>query len=363
MTIVWIIISTLCCVFIFSIIFSKWGLTNLHYDRYFSKEAVFAGEQIEMIEVLINKKCLPIPWLRLESQISPALQFNAPSQLEVAAEQFHRSLFSMMPFQKITRRHQVTCTKRGYYPLKTIDMTAGDPFGIGTTHRQQQVTAEILVYPRLLDREMLALPAHRMQGEALVQRWMLLDPFLQAGVRGYTPGDALNTINWKLTAKTGQLQVNQHDPTADHHLLLLLNFDLTEDMWMPILEEDRLEWAISYIATLADTALNRGIPTGFGCNSYSILRSGQTRKKPIFIAPNNNREQYGYLLETLASLPSDRSVSFITFLQQLFLSQKTDILMLTAWINDSLQEEIRRLEERGHAVKLFKLHELDNLVR
>lgn len=58
----------------------------------------------------------------------------------------------------------------------------------------------------------------------------------------------MHTINWKATARTGSMQVNKYDYTADHHLMIYVNFDQTEDKWRPIVHEDLLEKALSYAA-------------------------------------------------------------------------------------------------------------------
>src|SRR5699024_40298 len=71
----WFIFITLIVIGVQAYIYGKWGLTGITYKRSFSERAVFAGEEIEMVDELVNEKILPLPWVRLESRISHHLEF------------------------------------------------------------------------------------------------------------------------------------------------------------------------------------------------------------------------------------------------------------------------------------------------
>ena len=79
-----------------------------------------------MIETIVNDRLAVIPWLRIESRISPYLRFGRQDNLEVRGEMYHRSLFTVMPYQKIVRHHRVTFLRRGIYNVGTAALTAGD---------------------------------------------------------------------------------------------------------------------------------------------------------------------------------------------------------------------------------------------
>lgn len=359
MVIPWLIFVTIIIILVQSFIYTKWGLFRVGYTRYFSKRAVFEGEEIEMIEEISNNKLLPVPWLRFESQINASLQFQKQFNLDVKSEQFHRSLFSLMPYQKIRRRHKVTCTKRGYFWLNTISITSGDVFGFGQVGETVKVSADILVYPKLMPMEEIPLPSHSWLGEIMVRRWIVEDPFTVAGVRKYEAGDPMNAINWKATAREGMLQVSKKDYTADHHLMIYLNFDLTEDIWMPVTDPALVEKGISYAASIAEYAISKGVSTGFGCNSYLIdpERRLDEIKQPVRIEPQNSKNHLKHLLDTTARLAMDRSLSFNHFLKQDVdrKMRNTDILLITSFLSERVQAHIRKLEEQGNVVEILWL--------
>ncbi|WP_088105560.1 DUF58 domain-containing protein [Halalkalibacter urbisdiaboli] len=358
MNIAWVIFVTFLIVGIQGYIYNKWGLTRIFYTRSFNEKAVHEGEQVEMIDEIVNKKLLPVPWLRLESKIHTHLKFRkeAVTDNEIDGDDFHRTLFSLMPYQKIKRRQKLTCMKRGYYRYEEVSLSTGDIFGFGSTFRSVPSSAEITVYPKITSLNEIPLPAHSWLGDIVVRRWIIDDPFLISGVRDYSYGDPLNAVNWKATARTNRLQVSQKDFTADHHLMLYVNFNQTEDIWLPIVNKEQVELAISYAASIAQYAINKGVPTGFGCNSYL----NEMKKESIRIPPENSRQQLMYVLETMAKLKMGTSMSFPFFLQEDIDRGLVgaDILIITSIVTEKMNDHIRSLEAQGNAIEILNLEEL-----
>src|SRR5690625_101204 len=152
MSIAWFIVITFVIVILHIFIYNRWGLTRIDYARSFSERAVFEGEEIEMTDEISNNKILPIPWLRLESSMNKHLVFKKQSKHDSAIDHgsFHRTLFSLMPYQKVRRKQSLTCTKRGLYRFKAVAITTGDIFGFGESFESFSSPAEIVVYPHLL---------------------------------------------------------------------------------------------------------------------------------------------------------------------------------------------------------------------
>jgi len=355
MNIAWFILITFAVVGVQAYIYHRWGLLRIEYTRSFSEKAVFEGEKVEMIDEISNKKILPIPWLRLESKISAHLQFQKTSSTdnEVKSGDYHRTLFSLMPYQKVKRRQFLTCAKRGHYQFKTVSLSTGDAFGISERFTSVPSAAEIIVYPQLVPLENIPLPAHSWLGDIIVRRWIIEDPFLTAGIRDYAYGDPLNSVNWKATARTNRLQVSKKDYSADHHLMIYINFNQTEDFRIPIVDEDLMEQAISYASSIAQYAIANGIATGFGCNAYF----DEMDKKPIRIEPENSKQQLTYLFETLAKVKIGTSTFFEFFLQEDVDShlEGTDILIITAIVTDGMRKIIKKLEAHGNSVEVLPL--------
>ena len=135
------------------------------------------------------------------------------------------------------------------YTLDSAAITCGDLFGLQEISKTFQIDANLVVYPKILSMEDILLPSHSLQGDVVVRRWIVEDPFIISGVREYNYGDPLNRINWKATARTGQLQVRNNDFSAHPRILIYLNVDISEDMWEAVTDRERIEKGISYAAS------------------------------------------------------------------------------------------------------------------
>ena len=79
----------------------KYGLKGLQCSRTFSKQAVFEGEEAELVEVVSNDRPIFVPWLRVESRISQNVQLNRQQNPDNNGYIYHRSLFTLMPYLRI----------------------------------------------------------------------------------------------------------------------------------------------------------------------------------------------------------------------------------------------------------------------
>ncbi|NMA94710.1 MAG: DUF58 domain-containing protein [Clostridiales bacterium] len=351
----WFVFVTLIFALIQSEIYRRWGLSRLQYMRRFNKKAVFEGEDVELVERIFNRKPLPLPWLRVESKMHPELEFGSQENLDIKHEQYHKSLFSLMPYTGITRRHKVKCKKRGFYRLRSAALTSGELFGVQEVSRTYYFDTELIVYPKILPIDEMPLPSHSWQGDVTIRRWIVDDPFIISGVREYNYGDPLNKINWKATARVGSFQVHNTDFTAQPNILIYLNVDISESMWEAVTDIERIEKGIQYAASIADFAISKGMDVGFGTNAY--IKDGE--ESPIRIRPSKGEGQLLYILEVLAKLEVARSVTFYTFLETDIQTGLTgaDIIIMTCFISERMQDQIRLLRDRGNAVEVILLTE------
>ncbi|MEK8129164.1 DUF58 domain-containing protein [Paenibacillus filicis] len=340
------------------------ALKHLEYTRHFSRSIVYAGDRIEMVERIVNRKLLPLPWLRLESLIAQGLVFDSQTNLDIRSGELfqnHISLFSLRPYRQITRRHQVLCAKRGLYRLDSATMTTGDPLGLNVGSIRFALKAELLVYPCPAELEELPLPVRSWLGELPVRRWVAEDPFLTSGVRGYRPGDPLSAVNWKATARTGELQVHRKDYTADHRLMIVLNLDVSEGMWKSVTDPERMELGIRYAASIAAHAVRHGMEVGLMCNGR--LQGGPVA--PVHLAPRGGEAQLTELLELLAKLELETADTINGLLEQeagrlesAAVEGVADYVLLTCYTSDQLLDRLERLTWQGARIEQLTIPEV-----
>lgn len=337
-------------------LYKRLALKRLDYTRFFSTRKAAYGQTIELVETITNMKWLPLPWVRIESLLPAGLDFEQQENLKISSGsiyQNHRSLFQLSWYTKIKRRHRLTCARRGFYRLETATLTSGDLFGIVSQRKSIPLESELIVLPEILDIRELQLPSHSWQGDFVVRRWIVRDPFVISGVREYRSGDPLNWINWKATARTGQIQVYQQDFTADRRLLIMLNIEESENMWRAVTDPERIERGISIAATLAKYAMDHGLETGFVCNGPAADQRGE----PVWIMPAAGSAHLDFILEQMAKLVIERACDTNTLLARLVEERVTgqDMVWITAFVSERMLACKQQLEQMGNAVEIMKL--------
>ncbi len=331
------------------LLIGRFALRGVSYERRFSAVSGSQGDTVEMIEVIRNKKLLPVPWVKAESRISPHLRFRSDAETRVSGERYHKSVFYLKPFQQITRTHSVTLSKRGYYKAGSVSLQAGDLFSVNVPRIQADTGAAIEVFPRLLSPDEIPLPSTRWQGDLLVKRWIIPDPVWVSGVRPYAAGDERKFIHWRATARTGQLQVKVHEKTADPKMLVIVNAQMSETQWGDLMEceQQTVEMMISLTATLCLNALRGGVEAGFAINIPV-----DEEDDPTVLLPARSSQREGEILSAMAHLTIRRTRTILKVLDDLCAVTGMDMLLLSAYDSELLQQRLAALRRAGNTAVL-----------
>lgn len=342
-----IVLAVLIAVYtLWGMLHRRFALKGLVCSRAFSKPAAFVGEEAELIEIVRNDRPMLIPWLRVESRVSPYLRLGRQENLHVSGDMYYCSLFTLMPYQQIRRRHRVKFLRRGVYDLGGASLTAGDLLGMFEVTRDQQMSAPVLVYPRLLDERDVPAPLARMVEATVSRRHLLTDPFLVRGIRPYQIGDPVRDIHWPATARTGEAQVRLHDYTAQLKLLVIFNAERKEGQWGDTLmdyEQEEIERMISVAATVCIQALRAGLPVGFATN----MPQGRGKESTVLL-PSGGAAREEELLAAFARLTVVRTLAFPLFLGSLEEVSGLDLMVISCFDSEEIQSALARLRQRNN---------------
>ncbi len=350
-------IVALAVIFAVSIWFQIWlfgrhAFTNLEYRCEFSSPEAHEGDSLYLVETVYNKKLLPVPWLKVDIHSSRWLDFAGTCSVVAQDSRRVTSSFILKGYQRVTRRWKLKCLKRGVFTTENVTLVSGDLLNYRVVSAPARVDATLTVYPEIIDLEDVFVPVNFLQGDHIVRRWIVDDPFINAGAREYTGAEPLNRVHWPATAKEGRLMVRKNDFTSQIGLTILLNMQSKLYEYTDIVYKDIAELGIKAAATLLDRALNSGIPVRLGSNGC-ILEEPESM---IFTGEAADREHIGGLLRILAKLAMKTVKDFEVFLEgSTGELENSDIVIITPYMSRRMCERIRQLQDASNNVGVILL--------
>jgi uncharacterized protein (DUF58 family) len=212
--------------------------------------------------------------------------------------------------------------------------------------KEDDTLAHLTIYPRVFTLDELGLPSERPFGERRGGSRVFEDPLRIAGLREYRPGDPMRRIDWKATARTGDLTSRVYEPSATQQLYICLNIDTMEHAWEGYLK-DELERAVSVCASVAVWAAAARYAVG-------ILANGAypDADRPIRLPPSRSRDQITRILDALAVIqPLTMGDLAGTMLREGGrMPTGSTVVVIASLIPDSLAGVLVRLHDEGHRV-------------
>ena len=159
--------------------------------------------------------------------MSRNLEFDreAKANASITDQSYKRDVFSFLFHQQITRTLPFQAKKRGFYEITGAHAVAYDLFfreGLYSDYPQQ---TQMYVYPRQVDTARIQMICRAVSGMVLSRNRLYEDPFEFSGIRDYRKEDPMNRINWKSSARMGDLMVNQFDATTSVEVTVLLDIE------------------------------------------------------------------------------------------------------------------------------------------
>ncbi|MFV0401376.1 MAG: DUF58 domain-containing protein [Oscillospiraceae bacterium] len=257
----------------------------------FSAREAFEGERLVLKEELTNSKLLPLPWVVAKFQLSRGLVFPGSETARVSDDYYQNDMFSVGIFQRITRRQEFVCGARGYYRIKNLDLSSNNILISDHLVKRLSCDAKLTVLPKLIPADELDIVYRQIFGDIEVKRFTNPDPFTFRGIREYQAGDDFRSVNFKASAKTGELMVNLSAATASQELVLLLNLQKYAD-WD---SGDVYEEAIRIAASAAERFGGMGLAVGLYSNGRDV-----TTHSPVRVLPGSGSRHAHGILEKLA---------------------------------------------------------------
>ena len=341
MLILWIGLGAAAFYFLQARIYGRFWDRGLAARLFFSAQSITEGERCFLSEQVENRKSLPLPMLKVKFQVSRKLRFEDEGDSAVTDQYYRNDILSLGPRQRVTRRIPFCCRARGYYRIDGLDLVASDLFLSREMVKRVAEESVLYVYPRPARGASLDAAIRRLNGEILAKRHLLEDPFEYRGIREYAPFDEPRSVNWKATARTGDLMVNLRGYTALRAARIFLNLD-DRGIWK---RQELLELCIRIAARIAQELLRQGIRTAVFCNAPDVL-TGEVMR----LAPGAGAGHMEQLNRSFARLDLEKeAVSFEeAFGEELEADGRdTATLFLSAQTDEDFQRLLERISRSG----------------
>ncbi|MBC7652229.1 MAG: DUF58 domain-containing protein, partial [Deinococcales bacterium] len=189
-------------------------------------------------------------------------RFSFTTQLQVIDEIPHqfqrRDVLFHLSLQPQVQKHivyQIRPTKRGLYSFGHIQIFAASPIHFFNRKFTLDKSVDVSVYPSYLQMRKYQLMAisNRLSeaGVKKIRRFGHSMEFEQ--IKEYVQGDDYRTLNWKATAKSGQLMVNTYSDEKSQQVYCII--DKGRVMKMPFEGLSLLDYAINASLVLCNVAL------------------------------------------------------------------------------------------------------------
>ncbi len=308
----------------------------------FQTEPVFQGEEGFLTETIENDKRLFLPALQAGFAVSRNLSFGQEENTSVSDQSYKRDIFSVMGRQRIIRQVPFEAVKRGYYEIRKVDLVTRGILLSGEMYHTIPCSTYLYVYPKKIAGEKRELVFQRISGIYESRKRLLEDPFLFRGIREYTPEDPMNKINWKASARTGSLMVNQHNSAVSGNVCILLDVE-DETVWK---YEEIHEEGIRLAAAVAEGFLTQGVEVGLITNGRDCRE-----KTEIFLPGQSGRGQREKFFQCLARIDlGEKSRKFSDCIgekKDLLLAKESFCILITKNQYQELEEILELLGEKN----------------
>jgi uncharacterized protein (DUF58 family) len=251
----------------------------------FGKDTLFEGEKGELLQIIVNRKLLPLWWGDLQFCVPNFLKFD--DDVSINHEYYKKDAISVFSYEMVKKALPFTAVKRGYYTIKKVELLTSDMFFQYMFIKEYSIFTELYVFPQIKSIRKFNVDFRKIVGEIIAKRHVIEDPFEFRSIRDYYPFDSLKTVNWNASAKTGDIKVNHYNYTSSKEVIILLALDGYNIYDKQEIREDLIRIAAYFTRNM----IKSGIPVGLvsnGCDSitgeeiFAPCKNGSSQEIRIF---------------------------------------------------------------------------------
>lgn len=267
--------------YLFAYLWIRLLLPQISLKRRIANQVLVVGDVLEVETRVTNDSLIPVLWGRITDL--------APNRSQVAEDR----IFACTGQGTSQWLEKHACEHRGFYRVGPSRLQLGDPVGLFTGERAFPETAEVLIYPRVVDLPNLALPRQSRSGHWQHRR-RLQATARAPTIREYTPADSLRFIHWPSTAHRGELMVTEFENEPGTRMTAVLNLYAGDQVGSG--RAGSLETAIMVTGSLVAQTVNASQQRQCG------LLCAEQVQQAVSLAPGQGAGHMWSVLRALASV-------------------------------------------------------------
>jgi len=239
------------------------GLNQLVVRATLAANETEIGETVSRRVQITNAGRWSVAWVLIEDLTEEEPLIQVPARLRLSERRLH--LARLKPGETMVFDQKIECLVRGYYRFGPVLVESGDLFGF---HRICRIHGEpqfLTVFPRAEPLRDFDFSSRKRLGEVRITHRLFEDPSRICGIRPYEPGDPMNRIDWKASARVGALHSRNFDPTTLAGATLLLDFQ--QESFPPASRARSSELALDATIALAEYLCLRSKKVGLISNA------------------------------------------------------------------------------------------------
>jgi uncharacterized protein (DUF58 family) len=315
-----------------SYVLVRLGLADLEAGYAVNQLHGHVGDELRVTYTLRNSGLLPKLWLEVHNPTT--LPGGLPGRAMSLGRRSERSWLV-----------RTRMARRGHFRIEPLNIRTGDPFGFFEASATVGQGVSVVVYPRLEPLPRWRLPAAAIEGShASPERTLQTTP-LATSVRPYAPGDSMNRIHWRTTARHGEIQVKEFEleQTADAWIVL----DLQRAIQAGLGDDSTTEVAVRAAASIADKAIRENRAVGLTVNAH----------RPVILPADRGSRQHLKIMQILAAVDADGQAPLLEVLVQSVgrLRRGMTAVVITASLEPDWVRVLAGLRARGVACVVVTL--------
>jgi uncharacterized protein (DUF58 family) len=296
-----------------------------------SSERLLEGDTVEVrLELAADT---PIDWLELHLRVPDRCRLlEGPARLVVGLE----------AGEQRTLQYQIECPRWGLYPVGAMQLVGMHHLCMVSTRARRDPTV-VRVYPRTSRLRRLLKPRATRPASGNRPAAVSGEGIEFAEIRAFRAGDRTRRVNWRASARRGQLLVSDRLPERSSDVVLLLD-SLTE---AAVDDESTLDFAVRALASLVDEYLHQRDRVG-------LLNFGGELE---WVLPASGVRQHYRIVEAVLSSESARLFRWRDprLIPRRVLPPQSLIVGLTPLLDWRVNRALLNLRARGYDLALIEV--------